>query len=315
MNNTYTGAEYWKNYMEGWFGSELIAKWERYVTVERIQSNGEDIQLEVYDTGDCNKPTLIFAHGIAGYARLLTPFLIPLREKGYNIIAPDLQGFGYNHGKKGAFDWNSHLVNLHDSVEYAKGRFSGKVILGGASMGGPLAYAAATRYQNVDALACWCLWDFNDREFMLQETTTKKFTYILLPILRLLEVLVGNIRIKTYRLVSYDTLTDSAEMNEMIKKDPQAGTNITLKGATSLVLHSKPDVPHPYFTLPTLVVQPGNDLMTPSQYTEKTFQILGSEIKRLVILDGCAHFPTHKKYYLQWANEVDQFISHYVAAH
>ena len=121
----YDGDEYWKNYMVSWFGADLIDKWERYCAEEFIRSNDNDLHLEIYDTGQQRRPTLIFSHGIAGYARVLLPFIIPLREKGYNIIAPDLQGYGYSRSRKGDFEWNIHLRNLADTVAYAKDRFSG----------------------------------------------------------------------------------------------------------------------------------------------------------------------------------------------
>ena len=142
--------------------------------------------MEIYDTGNAHATTIIFSHGIAGYARVLLPFIIPLREKGYNLVIPDLQGYGYNEGLKGDFEWNEHVGNLIDSVKYAKQRFKGMVILGGASMGGPLAYSAACRYSEIDGLVCWCLWDFSDREFMLKETNTKGLTYVLIPVMKIM---------------------------------------------------------------------------------------------------------------------------------
>jgi alpha-beta hydrolase superfamily lysophospholipase len=139
----YGNPDYWKNYMERWFGRNLIAKWQEYVTEDWIESNGKKIHLEVYDTRNPEAPTFVFVHGIAGYARVLLPFLIPIRERGYNIVAPDLQGYGYNAGTKGDFEWNIHVQNICDTLRYSRNRFSGKLIAGGASMGGPLAYAAA----------------------------------------------------------------------------------------------------------------------------------------------------------------------------
>ena len=295
--------------MEKWFGKELIQKWETCVTIDKINSNGSEINLEVYDTGKKDAVTIVFSHGIAGYARVLLPFTMPLFELGYNLVVPDLQGYGYNKGTKGDFEWNAHKQNLKDSFSYAKKRFGGKVVLGGASMGGPLAYSAACEVEDVHALVCWCLWDLNDKEFIVKETMTRKFTYSLLPLFRLTSKFFGNIRIKTYGLVSYDTLTDSDEFNEMIKKDPQAGTHITLKGAASLILQSKPIVPHERFTKPVLIVQPEKDEMTPKYYTEKVFERLGSAIKKYVLINKAAHFPIHKRYYQQWVNEVDEFIS------
>ena len=53
----------------------------------------------------------------------------------------------------------------------------------------------------------------------------------------------------------------------MIKYDPQAGIHITLQGAASLVLQSKPYKKHEDYTKPVLVLQPEKDKMTPKHYT------------------------------------------------
>lgn len=305
----YTGDDFWKNYMERWFGAQLIDKWEEYTTEDWIPSNGRRMHLEVFDTGISDATAVVFAHGMAGYARVLLPFTVPLRERGYNVVAPDLQGYGYNEGVKGDFEWNAHVRNLGDAVEYARSRFSGKVVLGGGSMGGPLAYAAAARFGSADALVCWCLPDLCDRKFMEDITTTGRLTYASLPLLKAAARLVGGLRIRTYWMVSYDTLSDSAEMNELVKSDPQAGRYITLKGALSLLLDSKPDVPFEQWESPILVFQPEADLMTPAKYTKGVFQRLGSEEKRYVGLEGAAHFPTRKRYYEVWEREADEFLS------
>ena len=308
----YIGNDYWKNYMVQWFGPELIEKWEKNVIIDSVASNSSRINVEVYATGDDSATTIVFAHGIAGYARVLLPFTMPLFAKGYNLVIPDLQGYGYNDGLKGDFEWNAHVQNLKDTVAYAQKRFNGKVILGGASMGGPLAYAAACESHNISGLICWCLWDFSDKEFMTKETNTKQFTYILMPIFKVMSKLMGKFRIKTYKLVSYDTLTDSQDFNEMVKNDPQAGTHITLNGAASLVLQSQPKVAHEDFQLPVLVCQPENDRMTPKYYIEKTFKKIGSSKKRYVEMTGAPHFPLEKKFYDQWATEVDNFIKDFI---
>jgi len=304
----YEGHDYWKNYMDHWFGSELIEKWSNHVVVRQIKSEDDVINIEVYDTGNSAAPTLIFSHGIAGYARILLPFTMPLFENGFNIIAPDLKGYGYNSGLKGDFEWNSHVQNLVDVVKYAKEHFRGKIILGGASMGGPLAYAAAC-LEEVDGLVAWCLWDLSDREFMLKETNTRQLTYILIPVFRLISKLFGKLRFKTYSLISYDTLTDSQSFNEMLKNDPQAGIHITLKGAASLVTQSKPITSHENFRKPVLVMQPGEDQMTPKYYIKKTFEKLGSSNKKYIEVAGSPHFPVVEKYYKQWCRSVTEFVA------
>ncbi|MGP1523890.1 MAG: hypothetical protein ACTTKC_11445 [Treponema sp.] len=143
--------------MDRWFKNELIAEWNKNVRIEEIQSINGPIHIEVYKTDNINNPTLVFSHG--------------------------------------NFTWNEHLVNLKDTVEYARKNFTGKVFLGGASMGGPLAYACDARYNLANGLICWCLWDFSDKEFMCKETNTKKMTFVLLPIFKLLSKLIGKIRL------------------------------------------------------------------------------------------------------------------------
>jgi pimeloyl-ACP methyl ester carboxylesterase len=301
------GENFWKNYMEIWFGKELISKWEKNVKIERIKSGNREINVEVYNSGKPNSSTIVFSHGIAGYARVLLPFLIPLFEKGYNIVAPDLMGFGYNTGLKGDYTWNNHLENLKDATLFAKNKFTGKVFLGGASMGGPLAYATDARYNCADGLICWCLFDFADKEFINKETNTKRLTYPLLPFLKLSSALLGKMRLKTEYFVSYDTLTESTEFNHLLKEDPQAGTLISLRGATSLVTQSKPDVLHAQYNKPVLVCQPENDRMTPAYYTQKVFEKLKSTQNKYVPFIG-GHFPIDPKIYLNWGQEVDNFI-------
>ncbi|MCK5128366.1 MAG: alpha/beta fold hydrolase [Clostridiales bacterium] len=303
----YKNQDFWKNYMVKWFGEELIAKWENNVVIKKIPSNDMTINLEILDTGNKNKPTIIMAHGIAGYARVLLPFTMPLFEEGFNIISPDLQGYGYNDGLKGNFEWNAHKTNLKDTIDYAKKHYSGKIIIAGASMGGPLAYATACE-KEVDAVIGWCLWDFNDSEFMKKETTTKQFSYMLIPIFKLLSKVFYKLRIKTYSLISYDTLTASQEFNDLLKTDPQAGTLITLKGAISLLTQSKPSIPHEDFTIPVLTLQPENDMMTPKYYSEKVSCKFAKNIHRYVEVPNCQHFPLSKEPYIVWTKEVSGFI-------
>ncbi len=307
MKEEYSDKDFWKIYMRDYFGEELISKWEQYAEVKQIDSINGKINIEVYKNIDVKKPTIIFTHGIAGYARILLPFLIPLYEKGYNIIAPDLEGYGYNDRLKGDFTWNIHLANLKDTVNYARTIFKGKIFLGGASMGGPLAYSADAKYDCADGLICWCLWDFYDKEFMKKETTTKGFTYVLLPFLRVFASLFGKLRMKTYHTISYDTLTSDPYFNELVKKDPQAGTLISLRGVSSLLTQSKPAKKHNEYDKPVLVCQPEEDRMTPSIYTKRTFKKIKSSNKRYCSFKG-NHFPLDKESYMKWTNYVDEFL-------
>jgi alpha-beta hydrolase superfamily lysophospholipase len=308
MKMEYSGTDFWKNYMVKWFGEDLIEKWEKYAVIKQIESVNGKINIEVYKNVDTAKPTIVFSHGIAGYARLLLPFIIPLYEKGYNIITPDLEGFGYNERKKGDFTFDTHLHNLNDTVNYARENFQGVVYLGGGSMGGPLAYATDARYNCADGLICWCLWDFSDREFISDTSTAKGITNYLIPALKFASKIFGKATVKTTRFVSYRALTNDPVFNSLIMKDPHSGNTISLRGALSLITQGKPDLKHELYNKPVLICQPEDDEMTRSYHTKKVYQKLNTLNKKYISFTG-GHFPTDKESYIKWGKSVDEFIS------
>jgi len=303
----YGGTDFWKNYMVHWFGKELIHKWKTHAELKQIDSVNGKINIEVYKNIDPAKPTIVFSHGIAGYARLLLPFIVPLYESGYNIIAPDLEGFGYNQRKKGDFTFDIHIENLKDTVNYARKTFEGKVYLGGASMGGPLAYATDARYNCAHGLICWCLWDFADRQFIKETSTAKGLTFYLAPLIRLCSILFGKATFKTTRIVSYRALTSDPDFNSLILEDPQSGRTISLRGALSLLLQAKPDLPHEKYEKPVLICQPEEDEMTRAYYTQNVYHKLTSEYKTYIHFKG-GHFPTDKESFKKWGKHVDEFL-------
>ncbi len=307
INPDFEGKDFWKNYMIHWFGEDLIEKWEKHVELRQIDSVKGKINIEIYRTADPANPTLVFSHGIAGYARLLLPFLMPLFEKGYNIIAPDLEGYGFNERKKGDFSWEEHLANLNDSVEYAKTQFNGKIYLGGGSMGGPLAYATDVRYNCADGLICWCLWDFADKEFVDKTGAAGKLTLMFAPVMKLVSTIFGKATFKSTKFVSYRDLTSSKQFNALIMQDPQSGNRLTLRGALSMVTQSKPDLKHELYKKPVLVCQPKDDKMTEARFTRRIYDRLGSENKQYVDFTG-GHWPVEKDKMIKWGEVVDQFI-------
>ncbi len=68
-------------------------------------------------------------------------------------------------------------------------------------------------------------------------------------------------------------------------------------------------MPHEDFRKPVLVMQPGEDKMTPKYYIKKTFEKLGSKRKKYIEMDGSPHFPLEKHYYEEWKNAVVKFVS------
>lgn len=300
------GGDYWKNYMEDYFWPGLVEFHQATCVAERIASQGSIMRMETYVV-DAKRPTLVFSHGIAGYARLLLPFIEPLYRRGLNLVCPDLMGYG--PGRKGDFTWNDHAANLSDAAEWALRRFQGPVFLGGASMGGPLAYEAAAGREGLAGLVCWCLWDMSDPEFISRETRMGMPARPLLPILRCIAAIAGRARIKTTSIVSYDTLTGDPAFNALVTRDPQAGTLVSLRGALSLMAQSEPRLPYEAFLAPVMVFQPAEDRMTPERYSKKAFDRIRSPVKEYVRVEGAEHFPTDRAHYELWGDKAADFMA------
>lgn len=71
------GANFWRNYMERWFGEDLIADWKKSVEIDSIASGSgrksKDLGLAVYDTGDAGHSGVFFilTPGVSQYTESL----------------------------------------------------------------------------------------------------------------------------------------------------------------------------------------------------------------------------------------------------
>lgn len=134
---------------------------------------------------------------------------------------------------------------------------------------------------------------------------TKGLTYYIIPLLKLTSKLFEKFTVKTTRFV---TLTSDQFFNSLIMEDSQSGSKISLRGALSLVIQSKPDLKHELYNKPVLVCQPEADEMTKSYHTKKVYEKLNSKNKKYISFDG-AHFPIEKQIYIKWSECVDSFIN------
>ncbi len=93
--------DFWRSYAP-WFGQSVIDEIERTVTEAWIDSAGRRIHLDVYARPGATASigAVVFSHGIAGYGRLLSPFALRLWKRGFNVICPDLAGYGFNEGRR-----------------------------------------------------------------------------------------------------------------------------------------------------------------------------------------------------------------------
>jgi alpha-beta hydrolase superfamily lysophospholipase len=280
--------DYIFNY-ESFFGKKVMDFIQNKIVCDQIFSAGEQIHLDIFER-DKNAPTIVFSHGMAGYGRLLSPYAYRLYNSGYNVILPDLAGYGHNEGLRGHWTWKELIANLVDACNYAKEQYNDNVYLAGGSMGGCLAYHAVCHNAPVKALASYCLFDFQDKELLKEASAYGIFTSAIKNTLKLLSVFMPKIRIPATKVSSYDNLSDSKDFNNLVKNDPLGGNKMSLKAAAEMLSIALPIKFEDYDIVPTLVIQPSADKMTPAKYSLKAYNLLKTDKKKYVEVKGRGHW-------------------------
>lgn len=280
--------EYINNY-EKFFGKNVMDFINNNLSEDEIVSCNKKIHLDIFENSK-DAPTIIFSHGMAGYGRLLSPYAYRLFNYGYNVILPDLTGYGHNKGLRGHWIWSELVSNLIDTCLYARERFNDNLYLAGGSMGGCIAYHAVCHNAPVKALASYCLFDFQDKE-LIKETSSYGFlTPIVKSSLKLFARIIPNVRIPATKVSSYDNLSDNAEFNNLVKNDPLGGNKMSLKAASQLLSVKLPIRFEDYNKVPVLVIQPSADKMTPAKFSFKAFEKIVIADKKYIDLHDRGHW-------------------------
>ncbi len=285
---------YWHRYAP-WFGQALVDEVEQTVEETQLQSAGGTIHVDVHVPPQRQSAgTVVFAHGIAGYGRLLAPLAVGLKAHGFAVLCPDLAGYGFTLDRRGDWTWSQWVQNVLDTLAYARRRFGGPLFLAGASLGGPLAYHAACHAPDLAALACYCLFDYRDDRFLAEVATARRLAPLSRPLLRGAAALMPKLGVPSEWVVSYRAVADDPRFVALLRRDPCAGNRISLRAVDS-VLRAAPPTEYERFATPTLVLQPTEDRMIPPRWSRRSFERLSCE-KRFVAISGAGHWvlaPDH----------------------
>ncbi len=270
-------------------GRDVLDFVAKHLRENWIESGGERIHLDVF-ARDAGGPTIVFSHGLAGYGRLLAPYAYRLYQLGYNVILPDLAGYGHNRGLRGHWTWDALVENLTDACCYARQSFEGDVFLAGASMGGPLAYRALCKGAPARAIACYCLYDFGDEELARKSSPFGSLLPLMKPLVGRLSRVLPRVRIPISRVLHYDKLSGDPAFNELLRTDPLAGNSLSLRAISEMLNAALPIEFEEFDLAPILILQPGADEMTPPRFSREAYGRLHTSRKRYVEVEGRGHW-------------------------
>lgn len=154
---------------------------------------GMNLHLDRYKALDA-PATVILLHGAGGYGRMLGPYGRLLQLHGYEVVAPDLPGYGLSQVPDALFTYEQWVNCVTDLVRAEKERAGRPVVLLGASIGGYLAYLAAAAGAPVAAVIATTLADPRLAQVRDQFARSRLLSRIGVPLMPAFLALSGRLR-------------------------------------------------------------------------------------------------------------------------
>src|SRR5690606_2489677 len=154
---SYEQTSYWRNYLPFMPASLPLRQADQPLETWRAW-RGASIHVDHYPVAEAPL-TVIILHGGGGYGRLFMPYAQMLQQQGFEVIAPDLPGYGLTQAPVELIDHDRWVDCVVDLVQAVKRSPDHPVVLLGCSLGGYLAYLVAARSRGVSGVIATTLAD------------------------------------------------------------------------------------------------------------------------------------------------------------
>jgi alpha-beta hydrolase superfamily lysophospholipase len=259
---------------------------------EWLHWRGADIHLDRYRRDDAPL-TVILAHGGGGYGRLFAPLALLLHKAGYEVIAPDLPGYGLSDAPSELIRYDAWVDLLADIAATERQRSGRRIVLFGGSLGGYLAYLCAAKMPR-GAIAGVIATTLADPRMELTRQQFARNALVrhgLMPLMPAFAALAGRLRLPVKWFTKMHAMSNDRTLARLVAADPCGGGARVPVGFMASIFTVRPDVePEHFDACPVLLAHPAADRWTSIASSRPFFdRIKGS--KELVLLDNCGHFP------------------------
>lgn len=236
--------------------------------------------------------TLVLVHGAGGNGRLLAPYAVMAARAGYEVVAPDLPGYGLTQvPNKAAIryqDWRDVLAAV---LEAQARRSTAPIVVFGLSMGGMLGYDATAHTRISAGVVATCFFDSSEPAARRGVARWPWMVPAIEPLLMNLPAFSQGLPVPMRLVINMGAVANDLKLSQAIATDPRAGGNAMPAGFFRSILASEPLVPPEVFDVcPVLLVHPANDRWTDVAISRPFFDRLKVP-KQLVMLGNAGHFP------------------------
>ncbi|MFI6868978.1 alpha/beta hydrolase [Nocardia sp. NPDC050406] len=252
---------------------------------------------------------LLAIHGAGGHAGLLWPLTATARQEGVEVMAVDLPLYGDTveprPGSVRYRDWAELLTEFVCAEIESDPR---PLVLFGASMGGMLAYEAAARTEGIAHVVATCLLDPADPAAR-RAAARWSFTGGIAPaLLRAVDPLLGGVRVPIRWLVDMGNMSLDPEVSRICTSDPKGGGVSVPFGLLADFLSFRHTAPESFAAVPITLTHPAADRWTPPELSTAFLSRVAAPT-RVVLLDGCGHFPLEEPGLTQLATTLREILA------
>ena len=281
---------------------------------EWLDVGGFRVHLDCWRRPDA-PATLVLVHGGGGNGRLLSPFGALAASLGYEVVAPDLPGYGLTRvpDKRALVygDWRDTLAAV---LEAEAGRSRRPLMVFGASLGGMLAYDVTARTRIPAGLVSTCFLVPRAPQVRRRMVRWPWMSGLAGPMLTALPFLTDPLPVPMRLAGNMLAIANTPAVARAIASDPLAGGTWMPGRFLRTFLESEPLVPPESFDVcPVLLAHPAEDRWTDVSLSRPFFERLRVP-KRLVLLENAGHFPLEEPGVSQLRQALLDFLREHGAA-
>ncbi len=278
--------------------------------VEKVAAYQDmEIRYDEYSPIKESDTTVVIFHGVGGNGRLLSFIAVPLVKAGFNVICPDLPGYGYTKGP-GSHDYSTWIEVGAFMVEREihRGR---KTFAFGLSAGGMLAYNVCCKAKDVRGLIITNILD-NRLQIVRDYSAKNKFhSRIGIKMLDSLPSRIRKIRVPVRMVANMNAIVNSREVLKLLLKDRVgSGSSVSISFLLSMMKSVPLIEPEDFDICPVLLAHPEIDKWTPTEISKLFFDRI-SCTRDFTLLENAGHFPIESPGLQQLNQASVSFITKY----
>ncbi|MFC7340225.1 alpha/beta fold hydrolase [Saccharopolyspora griseoalba] len=233
---------------------------------------------------------LLGVHGAGGRAAALWPAISAVAGELAEIVVPDLPLFGDTVEPDPTGVRYSTWIEMLADLVLAESGDRRPLVLFGASMGGLLAYQTAARTRLAAAVVATCLLDPSDPEAMRSAARIGALGAHARALLAPLARVAGRARLPLSWVDDLGSMSRDPRLSRLCARDRKGGATRVPIAFLSDFAHFEHTRPEQFDAAPLTLAHPAEDGWTPPANSIRFLERVAAPA-RLVLLEGCGHFP------------------------